>query len=297
MTLATEQDRGTRVVWLSWPHYLDWLNGKLTHTEGPWGEQVKLGPPFNPGTHMPVIGPTGCAKTTHAVQVLKACRKYVLALDPKGEDETLAGAGFTRVRELPQRGISSLTAKDQATWRRIHKRIEEGKDARVIVGGGARTDAEDEALRKLIREAITYARHAGGWCLYVDEFELLSSQRMMRLGDMIERMLITARRDRTSVVTSFQAPAWVSKHSTRQSMKAVVYPQATPMVKNIAEEMSWDWRELGGILDELPPFHTVTIGRFRQAGPAVITMAPKLPGPMRRAGHGGAAAGPNARNT
>lgn len=274
---AREPNQGTQVVYLGFPDYLDWLNGKITTTEDAWGGRVKLGPPFAPGTHMPIIGPTGCAKTTHAVQVLKACRKYVLALDPKGEDETLAAAGFIRVRELPQTGISALTAKDQAAWRKIGKRIEEGRDARVIVGGGARTDAQDEALRKLIREAITYARHAGGWCLYVDEFELLSSQRMMRLGDMIERMLITARRDRTSVVTSFQAPAWVSKHSTRQSMKAVVYPQAAPMVKNIAEEMSWDWRELAAILDELPPYHTVTIGRFKVGGPAVITMAPKLP--------------------
>ena len=49
--------------------------------------------------------------------------------------------------------------------------------------------------------------------LFVDEFELLSSQRMMRLGTMIERMLITARRDKTSVITTFQAPAWVSKHA------------------------------------------------------------------------------------
>lgn len=284
ISAARDIDEGTQAVWLGWDDYLDWLNGKLASTENAWGEQVKLGPAWMPGHHMPVIGPTGCAKTTHSVGVLKACRRFVLALDPKGEDETLSAAGFIRVRELPLTGISSLTGKDQGTWRKINKNIEEGRPARVIVGGGSRTDAQDEALRKLIREAITYARHAGGWTLYVDEFELLSSQRMMRLGDMIERMLITARRDRTSVVTSFQAPAWVSKHSTRQSMKAVVYPQAKPMVQNIAEEMSWDWRELAAILDQLPPFHTVTIGRFKVGGPAVITKAPKLPEPKPRGG-------------
>jgi hypothetical protein len=128
-----------------------------------------------------------------------------------------------------------------------------------------------------MREAITYSRHAGGWTLYVDEFELLSSQRMMKLGDMIERMLITARRDRTTVATTFQAPAWVSKHATRQARKAVLYPQSAQMVKSIAEEMVWDWRELAELLDQLPEYHTVTIGRGRQSGPAVITTAPKLP--------------------
>ena len=39
----------------------------------------------------------------------------------------------------------------------------------------------------------------------------------------------------------------------------------------------WDWRELAAVLDQLPEYHTVTIGRGRQAGPLVITTAPKLP--------------------
>ncbi len=277
---AAEPEDSTQVVWLGWEDYLDWLGrpGRkpLRHTVNAWGEKVKLGPALAPGQHMAVIGPTGCAKTTHSVGFLTACRKYVLALDPKGEDETLAASGFVRVRELPRQGWRSLRGEDQKTWREIHERIERGGDAKVIVGGGSRTDDEDEALRQLMRDAITYSRHAGGWTLYVDEFELLSSQRMMKLGDMIERMLITARRDKTSVVTTFQAPAWVSKHATRQARRAVLYPQSSNMVKSIAEEMGWDWRELGAVLDSLPEWHTVTIGRGKQAGPMVITTAPKI---------------------
>ena len=283
ITTAREPDQQTQVIWLPWDQYLSWLSGKLRAASNASGQRVKLGPPLAPGHHMAIIGPTGCAKTTHAVGFLGECRKYILALDPKGEDETLAASGYVRVRELPLTGISSLTGKDQRTWRDIHKRIEQGRPARVIVGGGSRTDREDEALRTLMREAITYSRHAGGWTLYVDEFELLSSQRMMKLGDMIERMLITARRDRTSVVTTFQAPAWVSKHATRQARKAVLYPQSGQMIKSIAEEMVWDWRELAEALDQLPEFHTITIGRGKQAGPMVVTMAPKLPEPQKPA--------------
>lgn len=273
---------GADVIYLPWDDYLAWLGGKLDQAANAAGETVKLGPPLAPGQHMPVIGPTGCAKTTHAVGVLNECRRYVLALDPKGEDETLAASGYVRVKSLPKDGPRAWADRamgrgDQRAWNDIYKRIEQGRPARVIVGGGARSDKEDEALRSLMRDAISFSRHSGGWCLFVDEFELLSSQRMMRLGDMIERMLITARRDKTSVVTTYQAPAWVSKHATRQASKAVVYPQAGNMVKNIAEEMNQEWRELAAILDELPQFYTVTVGRGRLAGPAVVTMAPKLP--------------------
>ena len=273
--LASDRDTSSAAVWLDWNDYVRWLRGELRKTQNAWGDTIRLGAPLAPGHHMAVIGPTGCAKTTHAVGFLTACRKYVLALDPKGEDETLTASGFVRVKELPKPWWW-WWKEDQKTWRDIQQRIDDGQDARVIVGGGARTDDEDEALRALMRQAITYSRHSGGWTLYVDEFELLSSQRMMKLGDMIERMLITARRDKTSVITTFQAPAWVSKHATRQARRAVLYPQSRAMVKSIADEMVWDWEELAQALDELPEYHTITIGRGKQTGPIVITMAPKI---------------------
>lgn len=273
---AADLEPSTQVVWLSWDEYLGWLAGKVRQAETAWGEQVKLGAPWAPGQHMALIGTTGDGKTTHAVGVLEL-RKYVLALDPKGEDETLAESGYTRVRDLPKDGLGAWRGKDQTTWRQIHKGIDEGRGARVIVGGGARTDAEDDRLQKLMRAAITYCRHAGGWTLYVDEFELLSSQRMFHLGPLIERMLITARRDRTSVVTSFQAPAWVSKHATRQAKWTVVWPIGDPdMIKTVAQGMGRNWKEVGQAVDELPQFHTLTIPRGKRGGPMVITRAPKL---------------------
>lgn len=267
-----------QVVWLDWQAYLGWMAGKVRKAETAWGETVKLGPPLAPGQHMALIGPTGCAKTTHAVGTLDACRKYILALDPKGEDETLVASGFVRVRQLPREGLKAWTARgeDQKTWREIQKRIDAGRPAKVIVGGGSRTDAEDIRLQQLMRDAITYSRHAGGWTLLIDEFELLSSQRMFKLGPLIERMLITARRDKTSVVTTFQAPAWVSKHATRQARKAVIYPQDGDMIKNIAQGMARDWRTVGAAVDELPEFHTLTVGRGKLSGPMVMTMAPEL---------------------
>lgn len=276
-----EQQLGeqARVVWLDWDGYLAWLGGRKSHAETAWGDRLRLPPPWQPGEHWALIGPTGCAKTTHAVGIL-GIRKFVLALDPKGEDETLSASGYVRVRSLPRTGWRGAAdrisgGEDQRAWDRLHKRIEDGHDARVLIGGGSKTDAQDIRLQQLMRDAITYSRHSGGWTLYVDEFELLSSQRMFKLGPLIERMLITARRDRTSVITAFQAPAWVSKHATRQARRAVVWPQDGDMVKNIARGMGRDWRPVAAAVDELPEFHTLTIPRGKHH-PMVITMAPKL---------------------
>src|SRR5580700_9086673 len=146
--MATDPGQGTQVIWLNWDDYLAWLSGELTQARNAFGEMVKLGPPWHPGEHTAMIGPTGEGKTTHAVGTL-TLRKYVLALDPKGEDETLSASGFTRVRSLPPAGfVPKLLYRlkqrdDYEAWEKIWQDIDDGLPARVIVGGGASTDEED----------------------------------------------------------------------------------------------------------------------------------------------------------
>lgn len=235
---------------------------------------------WKPGQHMALIGPTGEGKTTFAAGCL-ATRKWVLALDPKGEDETLTDSGFQRVAALPTDYRGPLwRARHWSAgrqWDRIDQAIAEGRPVRLILGGAARTEAQDNRNQALMRRAFGYAREAGGWTVYVDEFELISSQRMFRLGPQVERMLISARRDGSSVVTSFQAAAWVSKHATRQARFAAIWPTGDRgMIKNVGESMGRDWKQLARAVDELPAYHVLVIPRGKTGGPLICTSAPKL---------------------
>lgn len=253
------------IIWLDWDDTVKWLTGRLRKVQRDDGP-VPLGPPWKPGDHWALVGPTGEGKSTLAVNLL-ALRKYVLALDPKGEDETLAASGYQRVTGLPPK---------KKLPREVQKDLDEGRPVKLIVGAAARTEQEDIRLQKLMTEAIVYARHSGGWTLYVDEFELLSSQRMFRLGPLVERMLITARRDKSSVVTAFQAAAWVSKHATRQATFVCLFPtRDRAMIKAVAESMGRPWQALAAAVDELPPFHVLVIPKNHRM-PTVITMAPKV---------------------
>ena len=241
----------------------------LAHMAGRW----------HPGQHVCMIGPTGEGKSTFAGGLL-GLRKYVLALDPKGEDETLSATGFERVYRVP----TEITLSDRVRrttharqWDRIHQRIAEGGDARLIVGSATRTAEEDARNQHLMREAIRYCRQATGWTLYVDEYELLSSQRMYNLGPPIERMLNTARTLGTSVVTSYQAPAWVSHHSSRQARFMVTWATGDrDMIRKMANSMGRDWRQVAAAIDELPKFHALVIPRGRNGGPLIVTSAPPL---------------------
>lgn len=272
------EDDPAEVVWLDWEQYLAWLSGRLTHARTAWGERVKLGPAWGPGEHKALIGPTGEGKTTHAVGIL-GLRKYVIALDPKGEDETLSASGYVRVGSIWQDSIRWRMAhrEDAKIWRDIWKRIDDGREARIIVGGPADDDAQFTALKKLMDDTIQFCRYAGGFTQYCDEFEIASSRDMFALGPVINLSLISARRKGISVVNSYQAQAWVSKHAIRQARLGVMWPTGDrDMIENVARGLGRDKNKVAEAVDLLPPFHTLTIPRSKRGGPMVITHAPRI---------------------
>ena len=257
---------GHHAVLLDWDReYIPWSRGKL-RAKSVLDQRVPMPDPWKPGVHWALCGVTGDGKSTHAVGMLRT-RKWVVALDPKGEDETLEKAGYTRLRTMPP-----PKKQDREIWERVNNKQPVG----LVVGYEAKSDDDDEHMRKLMRETINWTRRSRGWTLYVDEYELLSSQRMMRLGDSIERMLITARRAGTSVVTAFQNPAWVSKHAIRQAGFTTIWQTGNQqMIKAIGEATGRDWRELAAAVDELPKWHSLTVPKDMRR-PMLITSAPKV---------------------
>jgi hypothetical protein len=240
-----ESQRSPTIVGVRWGVFLLWLRDA-----------------WEPGTHLAIVGPTGEGKTTFVVGIL-GLRKWVLALDPKGEDETLAASGYQRVTSFPL--PSSL-----------RNSIARGEPARLIIGGPSRTDEERKHLRRLMAEALKMAREQGGWTVYVDEFQILSDARMFGLGKQVEELLIAARRNRSSVVTSFQAPAWVPRAATRQAWGTLLLPtRDVNMIKAVAESMGRPWQELQRAVHSLPRFHGLFIPKSIHA-PMILINPPKV---------------------
>lgn len=240
-----EPQEKTTVIAVEWDTFVRWLKDE-------WA----------PGQHVALIGPTGEGKSTFAVGMLKL-RKWVLALDPKGHDETLAASGFTRIMSWPPPGP-------------IRDDIAEGKPARLIVGGSIRTDEDKKDLVRLMHKTVSGVRAEGGWTVYADEFQLLADQRMYGLAKPVEEMLVAARSKGVSVITSFQAPAWVPKAATRQATFCMIWPtRDVNMIKAVAESMGRTWQEIVAAVRELPSYHVLVIPK-RVHAPMLITKAPRI---------------------
>jgi energy-coupling factor transporter ATP-binding protein EcfA2 len=218
---------------------------------------------WEPGQHVALVGPTGSGKTHLMVGVLPM-RKYVMALDPKGGDTTLAA--LQRVGFEP------------TSWppgREIRKRIEEGKPARLIVGSHIATTDDLAKLRTQMALALRDAFNERGWTVYVDELQIIADRRLMNLSGSVERILIAARDRKVSMVMSFQRPANVPRSAGEMSYWfMVLYTRDVDTVDRLAEMAGRPPREMRGMVRALPEYCVLVFSRNPRE-PVVVTMAPK----------------------
>ena len=227
----------------------------------PWHQFERwFGEVWQPGEHIACIGPTGVGKSTFVVRIL-GLRKYVLAIDPKGEDTTLTASGFVRIRSWPPP-------------EQVRKDIADGKGARLIVGGGIRSAQDWEALERTIGDCLDAVFAEGGWTTFVDELQI--STQMMGHSRRVQRNLVGARDKLVSMVTAYQAPSWVPTAASRQAKWLALWTtRDEDVIKSVAAKAGRPKAEILGLLHAMPEYHVAIIGQ-NPRDPIVMTHPPKL---------------------
>jgi hypothetical protein len=228
-------DRPLEVEGLDWPDFVGWFRTA-----------------WEPGDHLSVIAPTKAGKTT-LVNGLLSMRRYVLALDPKGGDETLAALKLRRLPAWPgDRRMERLIADDE----------EHGRKSHYIVGPVVQRGADLPALKKAIQESLDGAFDMGGWTVYVDELQIAADRRMMDLSGSVAKLLVAARSKGVTFVSSFQGPSWVPSEAMRQPYWAATsYTRDTDTVGRLAEVMGRSKAEMRGVIRGLDEHVWIVIGR------------------------------------
>lgn len=272
-----EFNRAAQVIALTPVEFIAWATGKLRAVYVEGIGPVRLPPPWQPGQHIAAIGKTREGKTNFFVWLLAETRKYVLALDPKGEDESLSASGWLRVGTVPfGAGKPRFGSAEWRNWRNIENDRAEGRPVRIIAGVASRTRAADAYNKLLMRDAVEYCRQVGGYTLYVDEHQVFSDPRMFNLGRDIARQAITAARDGVSVITSMQYLAWVERASTRQATMIAMCRTGDPdLIRSAAQMAGRPWKMIAAALDELPKFWWLIVPDEQRA-PMLMVRAPKV---------------------
>lgn len=210
----------TDVLALPWPKFVDWFRQR-------WA----------PGDHVALIGPTNSGKSTFGVH-LAGMRRYVMALDPKGGDSTLArlqSRGFVRIETWPPS-------------REVLRKIEEGVEpVRLIVGPAVRHRTDLPRLRKAIADALDGAFDMGGWTVLVDEAQVAADARMMNLAGPMERNMISARDRGVTMLNLYQRPARVPRSMSDQARwLGIWYTRDVDVVNRLAEMTGRSKAEIRG---------------------------------------------------
>ncbi len=234
---------------LDWPQFVKWFRTA-----------------WEPGDHLSVIAPTKAGKTT-LVSGLLGLRRYVLALDPKGGDETLAALKLRRLPSWPgDRQMERLLSKDE----------EDGRASHYVVGPIVQRGADLPALKRACEDAMNGAFDMGGWTIYVDELQVAADRRMMNLSGPVAKLLVSARSKGVTFVSSFQAPSWVPSEAMRQPYWAAVsYTRDIDTVARLGEVMGRSRAEMKGAIRALDEHCWLFVGRNPRE-PIRLTRPPKV---------------------
>jgi hypothetical protein len=232
----------------------------------PWPAFLRrFGEEWAPGQHITAVAPTGEGKTTIFVGLL-TLRRYALALDVKGGDETLAGLGWPRLPYWPgKRRFLSM----------VRKNDEHGRPSRYVVGVPV-LDSDELLVRH--RASLARCLHdvyeIGHLTVFVDELQVLCDRRQLNLSGYAAKLLVSARSRGISFLSAAQGDSWIiGEAKTQPSWLVIGHTMNRDMQSELGKMTGRSVAKMRGLIDELPDHFWAIAGR-RARGPIVITNPP-----------------------
>lgn len=232
----------------------------------PWSEfRTRVLDRMTQGEHVGMIGPTGRGKSTLAMHIIKR-RPYVVVLDAKGGDSTLAASGFEVIHEWP---IPDLA-----------ERVKSGKPVRVMLRptshGRARLTQANDMFSRCIEDCLRQTH----WTIYIDELRLTSEGRTIDLAPEIEVGYMTGRGRNVSFISASQAPRWVPIASHEQSVHQFHWRLHDRYAwKRQAEISGIGTERFEGLTEAMKPHEVLYV---KPPDTAVLTKPPALRRPVER---------------
>lgn len=149
------------------------------------------------GEHVSIIAQTGGGKSYLATRGLLPLRQRVVAIDVKGDDETLTRAGLKRTARMPGRAqLAWDTANERPTRYRLH----------VPYGSPGTSSAVHGAFKGVWQRP---RKGDEGWTLYVDEGRIISDRNYLGMGKHLDVVWLTGRSRPVTLIVGTQQPVFM----------------------------------------------------------------------------------------
>lgn len=194
------------------------------------------------GQHLVILGPTGRGKTTTMGEILKVPPTDGVLIATIGKpDPALAHLGKT-ADEWPPRMPLKLLMHDAIPFiRRFEHRPKSPKDFSNI--------------RNSYANLLRWMFARPGWTIYLPDLQIVSDPKMMGLGKDVEQLLLTLRKEASSVFMDAQAPRWIPSAANDQTSHVLIFKNRD---KRVQQRLS----EIANIDMDLFKFLMNDIGRF-----------------------------------
>ena len=157
---------------------------------------------WKPGEHVLIYGPTGRGKTVLAGHLLEK-RRFVVALDFKGDDPGLARWGWEPVTDWPIPNERNRLAGRVVT--RNGRRVRVVDPIRVRLSPPLITDEEQGSAQAVFERCLDDVFRIGRWTVYIDEMIIAVDAKEYDLEQRVRKLLTMARSRDATMVNSTQA--------------------------------------------------------------------------------------------
>lgn len=177
------------------------------------------------GEHLVCLGPTGRGKTTLMGQLLrKPATDGVLITTVGRPDPALQHLGSVATEWPPRMPLKLLMHDNTPFIRRFENRPKQPSDFPKIRARNA------NLLRWM------FAR--SGWTIYIPDLQIVSDPKMMNLGKDVEQLLLTLRKEASSVVMDAQAPRWIPSAANDQTSHVLIWKNRDRRTRQRLQEIA-----------------------------------------------------------